>query len=106
ARDLPLQSRRCPPARLCHQQYARARSKGDVDDDAVTDIVLRAASSPAAISGTGGWAASLAGVAIFDLVQTAAARCGPPTRAMPPSHRDCSRAERRSEPRRAAAPMR
>jgi hypothetical protein len=41
-------------------------------DDAVTDIVLRAATTPAAISGTSGWAASLAGVAIYDLVQIAA----------------------------------
>ena len=41
-------------------------------DDAVTDIVLRAATTPAAISGTSGWAASLAGVAIYDLIQTAA----------------------------------
>src|SRR5262249_24247820 len=41
-------------------------------DDAGTDIVLRAATTPAAIPGTSRWAASLAGVAIYDLVQTAA----------------------------------
>jgi len=35
----------------------------------VTALVLRAASQPAAISGTSGWAASLAGIAIYDLVQ-------------------------------------
>ena len=41
-------------------------------DDAVTDIVLRAATTPAAISGTSDWAASLAVVVVYDLVQTAA----------------------------------
>jgi len=40
-------------------------------DDGATDIVLRAPTTPAAISGTSGWAASLAGIAIYDLVQTA-----------------------------------
>src|SRR5262249_4413978 len=39
-------------------------------DDRVTDLVIRAASSPAAISGTPGWAQSLAGVAIYDLIQS------------------------------------
>jgi len=38
--------------------------------DPVTDIILRATSAPAAISGTAGWAQSLAGVAILDLVQS------------------------------------
>ena len=38
--------------------------------DPVTDIVLRAASQPAAISGTSGWAQSLAGAAIYDLIQS------------------------------------
>ena len=47
-------------------------AKSMFGDDAVTDIVLKAASQPAAISGTSGWAASLAGIAIYDLVQTAA----------------------------------
>jgi len=41
-------------------------------DDGATEIVLRAPTTPAAISGTSGWAASLAGIAIYDLVQTAA----------------------------------
>jgi Phage capsid family len=39
-------------------------------DDSVTDLILRAASAPAAISGTAGWAQALAGVAIYDLVQS------------------------------------
>src|SRR5262245_54110258 len=37
-------------------------------NDIVTDLVLRAATTPAAISGTAGWAQSLAGVAIYDLI--------------------------------------
>jgi hypothetical protein len=39
-------------------------------DDRVIDFVLRAASAPAAISGTPGWAQALAGVAIYDFVQS------------------------------------
>src|SRR5262249_34011869 len=39
-------------------------------DDAVTDIVLRAATTPAAISGTPAWAQQLAGGAIYDLIQS------------------------------------
>src|SRR5262245_30138354 len=39
-------------------------------NDIVTDLVLRAATMPAAISGTAGWAQSLAGVAIYDLIQS------------------------------------
>src|SRR5262249_25070503 len=39
-------------------------------DDIVTDLVLRAAGSPAAISGTPGWAQQVAGVAIYDLIQS------------------------------------
>ena len=42
------------------------------EGDVVTDLILRAPSSPAAISGTSGWAASLAGVAIYDMIQDAA----------------------------------
>jgi hypothetical protein len=38
-------------------------------DDRITDIILRAVSSPAT-TGTPGWAQSLAGVAILDLVQS------------------------------------
>jgi len=38
--------------------------------DLVTEVILRAATPPAAISGTSGWAQSLAGVAILDLVQS------------------------------------
>src|SRR5262245_15269870 len=58
-------------AHVTHEAPERA-AKELFGDDAVTDIVLRAATTPAAISGTSGWAASLAGVAIYDLVQTAA----------------------------------
>jgi len=54
-----------PATYLCRAAAARLRAlvtnntpereaKAMFDDDAVTDIVLRAASSPAAISGTGG----------------------------------------------------
>jgi len=39
-------------------------------DDRVTPLILRAASGPAAISGTSAWAASLAGIAIYDLIQS------------------------------------
>jgi hypothetical protein len=39
-------------------------------EDRVTDLVIRAASSPAAISGTPGWAQALAGVTIFDFIQS------------------------------------
>src|SRR5262245_33112120 len=39
-------------------------------NDSVTDLVLRATSAPAAISGTAGWAQALAGVAIYDLIQS------------------------------------
>src|SRR5215472_6113362 len=42
------------------------------EGDVVTDLILRAPSSPAAISGTSGWAAGLAGVAIYDMIQDAA----------------------------------
>jgi hypothetical protein len=38
-------------------------------DDQVTDIVLKAASAPATTT-TAGWAQSLAGIAIFDLIQS------------------------------------
>src|SRR5262245_59751656 len=42
--------------------------------DPVTNIILqRAAVPPAEVTGTPGWAANLAGVAIYDLVQDAAA---------------------------------
>ena len=58
-------------AHVTHQTPERA-ARELFGDDAVTDIVLRAATTPAAISGTSGWAASLAGVAIYDLIQTAA----------------------------------
>src|SRR5215831_11912821 len=58
-------------AHVTHEAPERA-AKELFGDDAVTDVVLRAATAPAAISGTSGWAASLAGVAIYDLVQTAA----------------------------------
>jgi hypothetical protein len=58
-------------AHITHEAPERA-AKELFGDDAVTDIVLRAATTPAAISGTSGWASSLAGVAIYDLVQTAA----------------------------------
>jgi len=58
-------------AHVTHEAPERA-ARELFGDDAVTDIVLRAATTPAAISGTSGWAASLAGVAIYDLVQTAA----------------------------------
>jgi hypothetical protein len=39
-------------------------------DDPVTDIILRATTGPAAVSGSSGWAQSLAGVAVLDLVQS------------------------------------
>src|SRR6516164_6499965 len=39
-------------------------------NDVVTDLILRAPTAPAAISGTAGWAQSLAGVAIYDLIQS------------------------------------
>jgi hypothetical protein len=58
-------------AHVTHEAPERA-ARELFGDDAVTDIVLRAATTPAAISGTSGWAASLAGVAIYDLVQTGA----------------------------------
>ena len=45
-------------------------AKAMLGDDGVTDIVLKAASQPAAISGTPEWAQSLAGVAIYDLIQS------------------------------------
>jgi hypothetical protein len=38
--------------------------------DVVTDLILKSPTTPAAISGTTGWAASLAGVAIYDLIQS------------------------------------
>src|SRR5262249_45340493 len=41
--------------------------------DPVTDLILtRAASGPAEITGTPGWAASLGGVAVYDMIQDAA----------------------------------
>jgi hypothetical protein len=39
-------------------------------NDIVTDLILRAPTAPAAISGTAGWAQALAGVAIYDLIQS------------------------------------
>jgi len=39
-------------------------------DDVLTNIILRGATTPAAVSGTSDWAASLAGASVFDLVQT------------------------------------
>jgi len=44
-------------------------AKAMFGDDHVTDIVLRAASAPATTT-TSGWAQSLAGIAIYDLVQS------------------------------------
>ena len=40
--------------------------------DPVTDMILRAESGPAEIGGTPGWAGSLGGVAIYDMIQDAA----------------------------------
>src|SRR5262249_3705802 len=54
-------------AHVTHEAPERA-ARELFGDDAVTDIVLRAATTPAAISGTSGWAASLASIAIYDLV--------------------------------------
>jgi hypothetical protein len=45
-------------------------AKAMFGNDSVTDLVLRSASTPAAISGTPGWAQQLAGVAIYDLIQS------------------------------------
>jgi hypothetical protein len=45
-------------------------AKAMFGNDGVTDLVLKAASTPAAISGTPGWAQQLAGVAIYDLIQS------------------------------------
>ena len=47
-------------------------AKAMFGNDVVTDLILRAATTPAAISGTQQWAQSLAGVAIFDLIQSTA----------------------------------
>src|SRR5215831_8811854 len=58
-------------AHVTHEKPERA-ARELFGDDAVTDIVLRAATTPAAIPGTSGWAPSLAGVATYDLIQTAA----------------------------------
>ena len=41
-------------------------------NDPITDYVLRAAVPPAEISGTPGWAASLGGVAVYDVINDAA----------------------------------
>src|SRR5215831_4843725 len=56
-------------AHVTHETPERA-ARELFGDDAVTDIVLRAATTPAAISGTSGWAQSLAGIAIYDLIQS------------------------------------
>src|SRR5215471_13119221 len=40
--------------------------------DPITDYILRAAVPPAEISGTPGWAASLGGVAVYDVINDAA----------------------------------
>src|SRR5262249_17057689 len=45
-------------------------AKAMFGNDVVTDLILRAPTSPAAISGTAGWAQSLEGVAIYDLIQS------------------------------------
>jgi hypothetical protein len=46
------------------------RVASDLFGDSVTDIVLRSATTQAAVSGTSAWAASIAGVAVYDLVQS------------------------------------